>query len=181
MTAVSIPSVQVFGNTMKFTFPTVQTMKEWLPTVTPSIEDMSDEELRTLLQDLKISRKEKRAIRKRLKPLASPAKPTEKRYKIMEVVTSVMAVLLFIPQFAFAAPEGGFSVEKAFMPLIELIRDIANPICYVMFIIGFIYVMIGRANEGFKRMQYASFGYIGVQLAPGLMNIIKGVGMSMAM
>lgn len=187
MCAVCIPSVTVIGNTMKFSFPnrcvrstpspSVKNMDLVIPGPREDCNEMSDEELRQLLASLKITRRERRAIKRKLAEIRGEKQ--SKTYKVLEVAACVASVLFFIPSFAYAAPS--FSVERAFSPLIELIRDIANPICYVMFIIGFIYVMIGRAHEGFRRMQYAAFGYIGVQLAPGLMKIIKQVGSSMAL
>lgn len=183
MHAACVPSVTVMGNTMKFSFPdsavrvTARNSSIVLPGPSDDIAEMSDEQLRELLSSMRISRKERRAIERKLAELRGK---TSTRHKVIEVLACLASVMFFVPTTIYAAP-GNFSVERAFTPLIELIRDIANPICYVMFIIGFIYVMIGRAHEGFRRMQYASFGYIGVQLAPGLMKIIKQVGASMAM
>jgi len=151
--------------------------------VGPTVDYLDKEEVSNIFKAFGFSRTERKSALAKLQKGKSKAQ----RFAIPEIGLFIAGSPLF--SFAHAksaaamavattATQTAFSVDRAFDPLIQLIRDIANPICYVMFIIGFIYVMVGRANEGFKRMQYAAFGYIGLQLAPGLMSIVKSVGTS---
>lgn len=65
-------------------------------------------------------------------------------------------------------------LSSAFVPIKELLIDLADPLCYVMFIWGCIECIVGRPASGMDRMKYAAIGFIAINWIPVIMNVIRG-------
>lgn len=70
----------------------------------------------------------------------------------------------------------GTSLASAFAPVKELLLDIADPLCYVMFVWGCIECICGRPASGLNRMKYAAIGYIAINWIPVVMAAIRAAG-----
>jgi hypothetical protein len=66
-------------------------------------------------------------------------------------------------------------LSSAFIPIKELLIDVADPLCYVMFVWGCIECIVGRPASGMDRMKYATIGFIAINWIPVIMNVIRGV------
>lgn len=65
------------------------------------------------------------------------------------------------------------SLTGAFEPVKKLLIDIADPLCYVMFVWGCIEAIVGRPASGLNRMKFAAIGYIGINWIPVVMGAIR--------
>ncbi|MED4354800.1 hypothetical protein P9265_21205 [Schinkia azotoformans] len=74
----------------------------------------------------------------------------------------------------------GSTVNKALQPLIDVLKESARPISGVMVTAGCLRYMIGQQEQGIDMIQKAAIGYILVMLSPMILNIITGVGNSIA-
>lgn len=72
-------------------------------------------------------------------------------------------------------------IVEAFMPLVDMIQALSYPIALVMLTGGALMFMINQKDKGIGLIQNASIGYILVQLMPLLMNLLVGVGETVAM
>ena len=72
-----------------------------------------------------------------------------------------------------AMAAGKTSLTGAFEPVKKLLIDIADPLCYVMFVWGCIESIVGRPASGLNRMKYAAIGYIGINWIPVVMSAIR--------
>lgn len=67
------------------------------------------------------------------------------------------------------------SIAEGVQPLVEVIKDLAEPVAYGFMVKGFLSIMAGNEHEGKKSIKYALGGYVGIQLIPNFFNIIKGL------
>lgn len=67
------------------------------------------------------------------------------------------------------------SFSSGLKPLIDVLKDLAEPVSYGFMIKGFMKVMSGDEHEGLKTVKYAIGGYLGVQWIPSIFKIIKGI------
>lgn len=65
------------------------------------------------------------------------------------------------------------SLSGAFEPVKNLLLDIADPLCYVMFVWGCIECIVGRPASGLNRMKYAAIGFISINWIPVVMDAIR--------
>ncbi|AYP68780.1 hypothetical protein BpsM61_00006 [Bacillus phage vB_BpsM-61] len=109
-----------------------------------------------------------------------------KKEKINDVITKGAMVLT---GGAIASGPGhvhAFSVEGAvankimqsFEPVIQLVQGVSYPVAFLMLSGGFILIMTGQTSRGMSMIKWACLGYLGLQLAPGLMAIVIDVGES---
>jgi hypothetical protein len=75
---------------------------------------------------------------------------------------------------ALAATADIHQISNAFDPVKQLLIDVADPLCYVMFVWGCIECIVGRAASGLNRMKYAAIGYIAINWIPVVMAVIRG-------
>lgn len=68
------------------------------------------------------------------------------------------------------------SVSGAFDPFIHTLQDIAGPVCFIMIVLGFGLVMVGKPKQGVEKIKWAALGYIGIQWTPMIQDIIRKVG-----
>lgn len=71
-------------------------------------------------------------------------------------------------------------IVEAFMPLVDMIQALSYPIALVMLTGGALMFMINQKDKGIGLIQNASIGYILVQLMPLLMNLLVGIGNTVA-
>lgn len=70
----------------------------------------------------------------------------------------------------------GDVVLKAFSPIIDLVQGISYPVAFLMISGGFILIMTGQTSRGLHFIKWACLGYIGLQFAPALMQIVVEIG-----
>lgn len=71
---------------------------------------------------------------------------------------------------AWAGPIG-----ESVQPLIDVLKDLAEPVSYGFMVKGFLQIMAGGEHEGKKTIKYALGGFLGIQLIPKFFGIIKGL------
>lgn len=71
-------------------------------------------------------------------------------------------------------------IVEAFMPLVDMIQALSYPIALVMLTGGALMFMINQKDRGVTWIQNASIGYILVQLMPLMMNLLVGIGNTVA-
>lgn len=84
-------------------------------------------------------------------------------------------------QKAYAVNVEGIVASKimdAFEPIIQLVQGVSYPIAFLMMSGGFVLIMTGQTARGTQMIKWACFGYLGLQFAPGLMEIIIEIGNS---
>lgn len=88
------------------------------------------------------------------------------------LMTATITVMLFngMSYTAFAD-----SITKSVQPLIDVLKDLAEPVAYGFMIKGFMKIMAGDEHEGMKTIKYAVGGYVGIQWIPAIFRLIKGV------
>lgn len=69
-------------------------------------------------------------------------------------------------------------INRAFLPLVELVKGLSYPIALVILSAGALMIMIGNREKGFSMIQQASIGYILVQLMPLLMDLLVQIAKS---
>jgi len=97
----------------------------------------------------------------------------EKAALVAATLSTVTAI--FRPIGASAGVIEGAIVEKtvnAFDPIIDLIQGLSYPVALIVMLSAGIIWMIGNQDRAMTMIQRAGFGYIIVQMAPMLMNII---------
>ncbi len=77
-----------------------------------------------------------------------------------------------------ATAAGQDKIAKAFEPIMTMLVDLAGPVCRIMFILGFVLVIIGKPRQGIDKMKWAAIGYVGIQWTPMLMGIVEKAGES---
>nr|WP_241254566.1 pilin [Brevibacillus sp. SYP-B805] len=70
-------------------------------------------------------------------------------------------------------------IVNAFNPIIDLTQGLAYPISFLMITGGFLLIMIGQRSKGLAMLKWAAIGYIGIQFAPAIMQILVSVGKAM--
>ncbi|WP_338461511.1 hypothetical protein V5G20_17655 [Brevibacillus borstelensis] len=70
-------------------------------------------------------------------------------------------------------------IVRAFDPIIDLTQGLAYPISFLMITGGFLLIMVGQRSKGLAMMKWAAVGYIGIQFAPAIMQILVSVGKAM--
>lgn len=68
------------------------------------------------------------------------------------------------------------SISGAFEPVKAFLLDLADPLCYIMFVWGCVECIVGRPASGLNRMKYAAIGYIAINWIPMVMQMIRSTG-----
>ncbi len=71
-------------------------------------------------------------------------------------------------------------IVEAFMPLVDMIQALSYPIALVMLTGGALMFMINQKDKGIGLIQNAAIGYILVQLMPMMMQLLVGIGNTVA-
>lgn len=72
-------------------------------------------------------------------------------------------------QVVYAGP-----IAQGVQPIIDVLKDLAEPVAYAFMVKGFLKLMSGAENEGLKTIKYAVGGYVGIQWIPEVFKIIRG-------
>lgn len=67
------------------------------------------------------------------------------------------------------------TIAQSLKPLVDVIKDLAEPISYGFMIKGFMSVMAGDESKGFKTIKNAIGGFVGIQFIPQIFTILKGI------
>jgi hypothetical protein len=67
------------------------------------------------------------------------------------------------------------SVTQSLQPLVDVLKDLAEPVSYGFMVKGFMKIMAGEENEGMKTIKGAIGGFIGIQWIPYIFKIIKDI------
>jgi len=67
------------------------------------------------------------------------------------------------------------TIAESLKPLVDVIKDLAEPISYGFMIKGFLSVMGGDESKGFKTIKNAIGGFVGIQFIPQIFVILKGI------
>lgn len=70
-------------------------------------------------------------------------------------------------------------IKDAFDPIIELVQGVSYPVCFLMLSGGMLLVMTGQKHRGIQMIKWAAIGYIGLQFAPAIMDILVEIGKAM--
>lgn len=70
-------------------------------------------------------------------------------------------------------------IMKAFDPIVDLLQGVSYPVCFIMLSGGFLLIMMGQGHRGMRMIKWAAIGYVGLQFAPALMEILVEVGKAM--
>ncbi|WP_298042448.1 hypothetical protein [uncultured Clostridium sp.] len=66
-------------------------------------------------------------------------------------------------------------IADGVQPLLDVLRDLAEPFSYAFMVKGFLSMMAGNEHEGKKTIKYAIGGYIGIQFIPQIFSLIKNL------
>lgn len=67
------------------------------------------------------------------------------------------------------------TITQGVQPIIDVLKDLAEPVAYAFMVKGFLKLMSGAETEGLKTIKYAVGGYIGIQWIPEVFKIIRGL------
>lgn len=67
------------------------------------------------------------------------------------------------------------TIAESLSPLIDVIKDLAEPVAYGFMIKGFLSIMGGDEQKGFKTIKNAVGGFVGIQFIPQIFKILKGI------
>lgn len=90
-----------------------------------------------------------------------------------EIIPPLVTIAFIIDgNTAYAAKD----VKTAFKPIIDTLKDLADPVCYGFMIKGFLQVMGGQSEKGKQAIKNAIGGYIGIQWIPWIFDMIREIG-----
>ena len=64
-------------------------------------------------------------------------------------------------------------IANSMQPLLDVLKDLAEPFSYAFMVKGFLSMMAGNEHEGKKTIKYAIGGYVGIQFIPQIFKLIK--------
>jgi hypothetical protein len=83
---------------------------------------------------------------------------------------TVTIISVFSGQIVYAG-----TIAESLAPLIDVIKDLAEPVSYGFMIKGFMSVMSGDEQRGFKTIKNAAGGFLGIQFIPQIFKILRGI------
>lgn len=101
------------------------------------------------------------------------AKVKEIQIDVDKVVMQAAVTLILYNGMTTVAWAG--SISQSVQPLIDVLKDLAEPVAYGFMVKGFLSIMAGNEHEGKKTIKYAIGGFLGIQLIPKLFEIVKGI------
>ena len=66
-------------------------------------------------------------------------------------------------------------IADGVQPLLDVLKDLAEPFSYAFMVKGFLSMMAGNEHEGKKTIKYAIGGYVGIQFIPQIFDLLKGL------
>jgi hypothetical protein len=102
-----------------------------------------------------------------------PAKVKEIQIDVDKVACKIALTLIFYNGLSTVAYAG--SINEGLQPIINILKDLAEPVAYGFMVKGFMKIMAGDESEGMKTIKYAIGGFIGIQWIPFIFNTIKSI------
>nr|WP_274388581.1 TrbC/VirB2 family protein [Brevibacillus agri] len=98
--------------------------------------------------------------------------------KISALLAGVTSVYVLHAEQANAA---GITekIIGAFDPIVQLVQGVSYPVAFLMICGGFLMIMVGQRSKGLAMLKWAAVGYVGMQFAPAIMQILVSVGKAM--
>jgi hypothetical protein len=70
-------------------------------------------------------------------------------------------------------------IVHAFSPLIQVMQALSYPVTFMGMAAGMLLISVGQRHRGIGMIKWAAIGYIGMQLVPGIMEMVSQVGDAM--
>ncbi|MPN56934.1 hypothetical protein SDC9_204627 [bioreactor metagenome] len=88
------------------------------------------------------------------------------------VMKTCMTLIMWngMTQIAYAGP-----IADGVKPIIDVLKDLAEPVAYGFMVKGFLQLMSGNESGGTKTIKWAIGGFIGIQWIPNILKIIKNI------
>lgn len=67
-------------------------------------------------------------------------------------------------------------VSKQVQPIVDVLKDLAEPVAYAFMVYGGIKIMSGQSSAGKQTIKEAVSGYIFIQWVPWVFSIIRSIG-----
>lgn len=99
-----------------------------------------------------------------------------RRYLLPAAIAGAAVLVATQPEIAHAGPYVPGEIRAKAQPIIELMKEAAEPIAYGVFIWGFVQLMLGHKAEAKDKMKGAVYGLVGIKLLPWLFDILNSVG-----
>jgi len=90
------------------------------------------------------------------------------------ILALVVSTQLLVGDPAWAYQRGEIAVKA--QPIIDVIRDVAEPIAYGCYLWALIRYLMGQRGESVQMMKSTTWGFIGIQMLPWFFSIIKSIG-----
>lgn len=100
-------------------------------------------------------------------------KVKEIQIDVDKVIMQASITLILMNGMSTVAYAG--TIGESVQPIIDVLKDLAEPVAYGFMIKGFLSMMAGNENEGKKTIKYAVGGYLGIQWIPMIFNLIKTI------
>jgi hypothetical protein len=97
-------------------------------------------------------------------------------HKVRPYWGAVGLLAFAIPSEAFAAPYVPGTIKMKAQPIIDLMKEAAEPISYACFIWGFVKYMLGHKADAKETWKGATYGLVGIKLLPWFFDILNSVG-----
>ena len=72
-------------------------------------------------------------------------------------------------------PAHAGNINQSMQPIINVLKDLAEPVSYGFMIKGFMRMMAGDEHEGYKTIKLSAGGFIGIQWIPFIFKTIKSI------
>lgn len=70
-------------------------------------------------------------------------------------------------------------IVHAFDPLISVMQALAYPVSFLSISAGMLLISVGQRHRGINMIKWGAIGYIGMQIVPGIMEMVAQVGEAM--
>ena len=99
-----------------------------------------------------------------------PAKVKEIQIDVDKVTMQAAITLIMVNGMTTVAWAG--PIASGMQPLLDVLKDLAEPFSYAFMVKGFLSMMAGNEHEGKKTIKYAIGGYVGIQFIPQILSLI---------
>ncbi|MCE5214358.1 MAG: hypothetical protein LLF83_06515 [Methanobacterium sp.] len=78
----------------------------------------------------------------------------------------------------FLATSISDKIINAFKPIIDLMKGLSYPTCFIMMGAGILLIISGNKHKGTDMIKWAGIGYLLMQLLPSCMTLLSEIGNS---
>lgn len=100
-------------------------------------------------------------------------KVKEIQIDVDKIVMQAAVTLVLVNGMTVTAWAG--PISSGIQPIIEVLKDLAEPVAYGFMVKGFLQIMAGTEHEGKKTIKYSLGGFLGIQLIPKFFELIKNL------